>query len=320
MLHVALFHVTAVSRKFLIKEYRSSGMLELPREIRELSFSSHSYIFSETIYSSTGKGDVIMTKTADLVRSFFLPKYLFAITAMTILILVGTAAVPSAIPKTGPHFQTLHGTVEGNGSVLPGYVVSLYASDVRSRSAVRLLGKDTSDDEGKFEIRYLLKTRFSHGFQPVLFIILENGPVMLASVIGTGNEVYNKVVVNERTTVATGTAFAQFVDGRKIRGNIYGMANAANMVENLADPRTGDVGAVLFNSPNGTETSTYRTFNSMANVVASCVAADANCRTLFEATTPAGRPETTTVLQAVANLAKYPSQNRDTIFNLSSIS
>lgn len=263
-----------------------------------------------------------MTNAVSLVRSYLFPKYPFAITAMTILILACTVAVPPAYAnaKTSPHFQTLRGTVEGNGSVLPGYVVSLYASDVRSRSAIHLLGKDTSDEEGKFEIRYRLKTRFSHNIKPVLYILAERYPVMLASVIGTGNEVYNKIVINERTTVATGTAFAQFVDGRKIRGNTYGMSNAVNMAENLANPRSGDVGVVLFKSPNGTETSTYPTFNSLSNVVASCVADDDNCYSLFEATTPAGRPETTTVLQAVANLAKYPSQNRHTIFNLSLLS
>ncbi len=258
-----------------------------------------------------------MTNTVSLARSFFLPKYLFAITVMTMLILACTVATPSANANTSPHFRTLSGTVEGNGSVLPGYVVSLYASGVGGRSDVRLLGMDTTDDDGKFKIRYRLQTRLPHKFQPVLFIIAKHGPVMLASVIGTGNEVYNQVVVNERTTVATGAAFAQFVDGRKIRGNTYGMINAVNMAENLANPKTGDVGAVLFNSPNGTETSTYPTFNSLANVIASCVAADANCYSLFAAATPAGGPPTATVLQAVANMTKYPSHNLDELFDLS---
>ncbi len=60
---------------------------------------------------------------------------------------------------------------------------------------------------------------------------------MLASAISVGSNVPGNVVVNERTTVATGNAFAQFVEGRQIKGNTYGMINAVHMAANLADPR-----------------------------------------------------------------------------------
>src|SRR5262245_50445662 len=130
---------------------------------------------------------------------------------------------------------------------------------------------------------------------------------MLASAIGGGPKVADNIVVNERTTVATGIAFAQFVGDRKILGNKYGMINAVHMAANLADPKTGDVGEVLLNIPNGTKTSTLPTFNSLANAIASCVADDGSCGDLFDATTPPGGPAPTTVLQAVANIAKYPS-------------
>ena len=130
---------------------------------------------------------------------------------------------------------------------------------------------------------------------------------MLASAIGMGSSVPGEVVVNERTTVATGNAFAQFVDGRKIKGNPYGMINAVHMAANLADPQTGAVGDVLASTPNGTETSTFPTFNSLANVVASCVADAENCAKLFEAATSPGGSAPGNVLQAVANIVKNPS-------------
>lgn len=54
------------------------------------------------------------------------------------------------------------------------------------------------------------------------------GAALLASAIGQA-PVAGPVVVNERTTVATGFAFAQFVDGTAIEGNRYGMLNAIGM-------------------------------------------------------------------------------------------
>src|SRR4029450_1323882 len=143
--------------------------------------------------------------------------------------------------------------------------------------------------------------------QPLLFVKAEHGPVLLASALGMGSSVPGDVVVNERTTVAAGNAFAQFVDGRKIKGNTYGMINAVHMAANLADPQTGAVGVVLASTPNGTETSTFATFNSLSNVVASCVSDADNWARFFETATPLGGAPPTNGLQAVANIVKYPS-------------
>lgn len=85
------------------------------------------------------------------------------------------------------------------------------------------------------------------------------------------------------------------------------MSNAAHMAANLADPQTGEVGVVLASTPNGTETTTLETFNSLANVVASCVAVSSNCAKLFTAATPPGGLPPANVLQAVANIVKNPA-------------
>ena len=81
--------------------------------------------------------------------------------------------------------------------------------------------------------------------------------------------------------------------------------------------KTGNLAAVLRLPPNGSETSALPTFNSLANIVAHCVATHAGCRKLFDATTPPGGPRPTNVLQAVANIAKYPWLNVDKLFALS---
>jgi hypothetical protein len=126
-------------------------------------------------------------------------------------------------------------------------------------------------------------------------------------------------VVNELTTVATGTAFAQFVDGEKIRGNTYGMLIAVKIAEDMANPEAGEVGAVLANLPNGSGSSTLKTFNTLANIVAGCIAdveGGGNCNALLNtAEAPDGMPAAT-LLDAVANMTKNPSNNVSDLFEL----
>ena len=233
---------------------------------------------------------------------------------------------------------TLEGQVSSSGVGLAGYQVSLYASYGGSRPAYeRLGGSTTTDQSGRFQLRYFENFGTSDvgrstgdrkaqiRSNPVLFVIAEQGPVTLASPIGLGDEAPDRVVVNERTTVATGTAFAQFVKRGQIEGNTVGMVNAVSMAANLADPVAGTTGIVLSSSPNGTETSTFPTFNSLANVIASCVAEARNCGRLLDATTIRGEPRPDNVLQAIANLVKnpsypgYPDNADDPIFLLSQV-
>lgn len=209
---------------------------------------------------------------------------------------------------------TLGGVVEGLGAPQEGYTVDLYAVEVGGGQAT-LLGSDTTDGTGGFEIAYTPPPALPGDLQQVLYILAERDSSMLASAIGAASG-DDSVVVNERTTVAIGTSFAQFIDERNISGSTYGVQNAVMMAANMADPATGLIGEVLDNSPNADETSTRETFNSLANIVASCVADAANCDVLFELTTPPGGPAPTTVLQAVANMTKFPSNNVADLFSL----
>jgi hypothetical protein len=211
-------------------------------------------------------------------------------------------------------FLTLRGSAESGDASLPGYRVSLYAAFAGPSGHARLLGRDTTGPSGHFEIRYRLPPWLPPWRQPILFVRAEKGPAMLASAIGRAP---GFVVVNELTTVATGFAFAQFVDGKVIKGNRYGMRNAVHMAANMAHPKTGGIGEVLDRSPNGHETEARATFYSLANIVANCIATETGCQELFGATTLPGEAPTTTVLQAVANIAKYPWLNVSELFDLS---
>jgi sugar lactone lactonase YvrE len=244
-----------------------------------------------------------------------------AVMAASLLLvgLSGTGGADDRRDRTPPHGRgerhTLTGIVEGAGAPQPGYRVRLYADQTPGRHRTTVLGTDVTDQDGRFEIAYRLPSgRARHG-APVTHLVAEKGSALLASALGDPTDV-GGVVVNERTTVATGTSFAQFVDGRRLEGNRVGMGNAVRMTTNMADPVTGAIGSVLDEWPNAEQTSTRETFNTLANMVAACVADRAACTSLLRLSAPPGGPPSSTVLQAVANLTRYPQQEIPALFDL----
>lgn len=237
--------------------------------------------------------------------------------SLSVYVLAFVVLIGAGLPAAhGANTLTLHGVVESDGTGLEGYRVSLLASFVGPLGYARVLGQSTSGPLGGFEIDYKLPRGLPSRLRPVLLVRARKGPVMLVSAIGRA-PVVGPVVVNERTTVATGFAFAQFVKGSKIKGNRYGMLNAVHMAANMANPKTGRLDNILRFPPNGPETSARATFNSLANIVAYCVVTEIGCQDLFDATTLPGGPQPRTVLQAVANIAKFPWLNVGKLFRLS---
>ena len=140
----------------------------------------------------------------------------------------------------------------------------------------------------------------------------------MASVLGTAPVPAN-VFINELTTVASAYALAQFVNGPNITGEAPGLQNAAAMAQNLVNVATGQAGSVLSSPPNGLETSTWREFNSLANLLATCVNTPATCLSLFALATPPGGHPPHDTLQAVENIAHYPGNNVSQLFNQSKV-
>ncbi|WP_144637414.1 hypothetical protein [Bordetella genomosp. 13] len=217
----------------------------------------------------------------------------------------------------------LSGRVQAGSVGQADYRVSLYGSFSGDAGAWVPLGSGTSRGDGDFSISYKM-TDAQRSQQPLLFVQATSGQAMLASVVGSDEgKVDGSVMVNERTTVATGNAYAQFIGASGIAGDAVGMRNAAQMAANLADPVSGEVGRALAMAPNGSATSTLATFNTLANVVASCAAAQPNCAALFAAATPPGGAPAANVLQALSNIVKnpaypdYPSAAADPLFQLS---
>lgn len=234
--------------------------------------------------------------------------------ALTVALMLTVQATQAG--NNGKGKQILNGSVQSNGAALAGYEVTLYARYLAPKNKSEIVGQTTSAADGSFTIEYQVSGGQSMKHAPVMFIMAQSGSSMLVSAIGQG-KVRGPFVVNEITTVASSFAFAQFVDGSEVNGNTWGMVNAIQMAANMANPFSGDLAKRLLSSPNGGETSAMPTFNSLANVVANCTVADAGCQALFSATTPVGEMPPANVMQAVANIAKYPWLNTDTIYNLS---
>ncbi|MEO5361033.1 MAG: NHL repeat-containing protein [Nitrospirota bacterium] len=206
---------------------------------------------------------------------------------------------------------------EQKGVVLNGQIpvasstVTLYRAGTQRGTQAVALGSAQSDDNGNFNISYTppLDTN------AVLYLIADGAinvlesPVRLATVLGSAPVAASNAVINERTTVAAAYAMAQFINGRNISGTSPGLQNAAAIVQNLVDIKTGNVGAVLASSPNGTATSTMSQFNTLANLLASCVGLPRLCRSLFALATPPGGSAPQDTLQAIVNIAHYPWQN-----------
>jgi hypothetical protein len=255
----------------------------------------------------------------EIATSSVLPGKLSRVIAALALLL--TMAMAGTTAANAASLPTLEGTVESGGNGLGGYKVTLYASYAGQLRDWLVLGTANTNGAGEFSMSYLVPSWLPSVQQPVLFVVAEKDSALLASAIGRGDSVPPDVVVNERTTVATGSSFAQFIDGQAIRGNAYGMLNAMKIAEDMANPETGELGQVLARSPNGNDTSTLRTFNTLANIVAGCVAkveGGKNCNALLGAATAPDGTAAATVLDAVANMTTNPSNAVKGLFALAS--
>jgi hypothetical protein len=226
---------------------------------------------------------------------------------LTALALLAFAAGPAA----GASASDLHGKVV-SGKQRIDSKVTLYMAGT-AKSAPKRLGRSRTEPNGTFRISY----RAQSNAGAVLYLIAGRGSdVRLASVLG-GPRIPNRIVVNEHTTVATGFAMAQFIEGgREIAGGSPGLQNAAGMAKNLADPRTGHIARFLRKSPNGTETTTLKTFNSVSNMLPRCARSVSQCNLLLALAKPPGGSRPRGTLEAVADIARHPGHAVRRLFKL----
>ena len=233
------------------------------------------------------------------------------------------ASLSLVLLAPGPAFAVKGGAIRGTVP-LRGMNVVLFAA-TPGRSAPVKLGSARSGKGGAFalrhkgysesQVKYLVATRPGGGAEAG-FPVAGNS-YRLAAALGSGR-VPRRAAVNERTTVAIGFAMAQFLRGNKVSGKSPGLRNSAAMTWNLVGHRRGGISPVLGRFPNGSSTSTMRTFNSLAALLALCRAQDRRCATLLKLTgAPGGRAAASDTLAAIANVARNPWRNVRALYRLS---
>jgi sugar lactone lactonase YvrE len=113
---------------------------------------------------------------------------------------------------------------------------------------------------------------------------------------------------------------AQFMSGDNIGGKSPGLQNAAATAANMANVSTGAIAGVLATAPNGSQTTTLAEFNSLANLIATCVDTPATCAQLFSLATAPGGSAPTDTLQAALSVSHNPWNNVAGLFTLSKMS
>lgn len=239
----------------------------------------------------------------------------------------GSAEAPAA--SAGRHHaHQLHqrGSVRTGDRPIPFAKVRLFQAADQPGGAATELGSARADAKGRFDIayrppadddavRYLIADAAAGAHHHRAHRAHRSGPVRLAAVPSARGD----VVINERTTVATAYALAQFTEGADIGGSYPGPHNAAATAHNLADMGTGGVSRVLATPPNGRQTSTLRGFNSLANLLSGCVRVRQLCPALLRAASPEGGPAATDTFQAAVNIARRPGRNASALFGLAQV-
>jgi sugar lactone lactonase YvrE len=217
------------------------------------------------------------------------------------------------------------GVVRSGNTPIRFASVALYSAGNSQSSAPVLLGNSQTKANGSFSIAFTPPSNPN----AILYLVADGGilassssantpassAIRLATVLGAA-AIPAGVVINERTTVATAYSMAQFISGWSIAGSSPGLQNAAATMFNLVNPATGGIATVLGSAPNGPRTSTMREFNSLANLLASCVDAvtAAPCERLFVLATPTGSAAPQDTLQAAVNIAHNPWLNPAQLF------
>lgn len=232
--------------------------------------------------------------------------------AAALLALTTLATVAALLALAGPAAaaSTVAGTVQSGGKPVSSSRVALYAAGA---GPATWLGSARTDKQGEFELNYE-----SPGGEAVLYLVAQGGRtgpgspgsrLLLMDLAGLASSPAAEAQINDRTTVASGYALAQFLHGRKLRGPSPGLQNAAATVSNLVEPRTGKVSFTIANSPNGNATEALPTFDTLANVLSACAHDAATCVKLLALTRPPGGHTPDNTLDAMVDLAKYPTRN-----------
>ncbi len=207
---------------------------------------------------------------------------------------------------------TLQGTLDVAGGKSKKYSknvsVTLYEA---TEFAPLALATTETNANGSFQFDIAKEQSSSIFF---LSATLDSGIRFLAIL---GEELPANAAINELTTVASSYTMAQFFRTGQIAGDSFRLRIASQMYPNIVNPATGEVSEVLLRSPNADQTNSLRLTRSLGNVLNATVR-NTTALTFFLQATPDeyGRSPHDTA-EALANLARDPSENASWIYSMS---
>jgi streptogramin lyase len=214
----------------------------------------------------------------------------------------------------------IEGRVEVAGGPIAKADVTLWMT---TSGAPRKLAETQTTDDGSFE----LTAAGEKDNAGMIYLISEGGVAKLTSGKGPnsaitlmatlGTKPPERVTINELTTVASAWTGAQFLNGTALSGDALGLQITAGNVPNLVNLETGDLGSVIQDPLNSSQTTTLAKLNTLGILLSACVTAKPDaCNKLFEAATPPGGVAPTNTLSAAQNIARHPWHQADKLFGL----
>jgi sugar lactone lactonase YvrE len=237
------------------------------------------------------------------------------LTFMTALELVAVAGMSTATCEvSSASAASLTGVVQTGGTAstrpLANVDVTLFEATAAQPA---VLGQATTDAFGRFVI-----TSPKHTSSSIFYASADlRRRVEFVSILGSN--LPSATTINELTTVAAGYSMAQFYEAGVISGDSFGLQIAAAMNDNIVTSATGESSPVLSTSPNADETNSLRSTRSLANLLAACVDDPRATATFLRLTRPPRGPVPRNTAQALANLARNPGQNVESIYLLTNL-
>ena len=199
------------------------------------------------------------------------------------------------------------GTVQSgikNPIALNNYLVKLYRTD---KDNVTILGEVYSDKNGQFKIELCKKT--CADYESILYLTACYANIKLLYIVD--NNFLKNIIINEITTLCGIYSFSQFYNGKHIIGNYSSLNTASLMYKNLAT-WNGDYSKVILSNPNGNETNTLQSINSLSNLLASCI----NSASIYNKLVALTTGKSANSLNCFHYIARNPSKNINGIYEL----
>lgn len=220
------------------------------------------------------------------------------------------------------NLRTIQGFVMMGDTAVVGSKISLYSTSFKN--GTKALNSTMTQADGSFNLRFSMKDS-DNG---IVFLTTTGGQMgntakdlpsqYSLAVVLASSAANQKVVLNDRTTVASAFALAQFITDEGISGVGPGLAIAANMISNLVDIETGDPGLTILNDDNepSSEFSALKSLNEMSNLLASCANNEAVCEKMMQLALSLSNTVPTDTFHAVVNMARNPWRDPVPLFDL----